>query len=156
MNDAVNAIDKEIDGAEDNNIDGFEEMDSVPDSQNCIVPSFSKHVKDGNKVNGKKRKLGSDYENNGLIVVANALRKIIEKTEARLGMIAERIGYEQDLLAFRKKVYASLEPMNWLSLEDKLIDASSITSTDKNLDLFFSVSDEDKEKMLNMILGERI
>ncbi|KAL3516527.1 hypothetical protein ACH5RR_023429 [Cinchona calisaya] len=44
--------------------------------------------------------------------VADALGKFTEKIEARLGTTAESIGYEQDMSAFRKKDYSSLEPMN--------------------------------------------
>ncbi|KAL3524941.1 hypothetical protein ACH5RR_013313 [Cinchona calisaya] len=88
--------------------------------------------------------------------VVDALGKFTEKIEAILEMIAKRIGYEEDMSASRKKVYASLDSMSWLSVEDKLIAASSITSIDKNLDLFFSIPDNEKEKMVNMILNGRI
>ncbi|KAL3504230.1 hypothetical protein ACH5RR_034071 [Cinchona calisaya] len=65
---------------------------------------------------GKKRKLGSDYENSGLIAVANALGNFTKKIEARLEMVDERIGYEHDIRESRQKVYASLNPMTSLSV----------------------------------------
>ncbi|KAL3534119.1 hypothetical protein ACH5RR_002580 [Cinchona calisaya] len=112
-----------INGIEDNNIHGSEEMETVELYHSKFNSCF---------------------------------REVLEKTEARLGMIAKIIGYEQDMSASRKKVCASLEPMNWLSVEDKLIAASSITSRGKNLDLFFNVPDEDKENLVNVILAGRI
>ncbi|KAL3500108.1 hypothetical protein ACH5RR_039201 [Cinchona calisaya] len=123
MNDAVNTIGKEKIGEEDNNIDGFEEINTVPDYKIMLFQPVQIPV--SMSIMGKK------------------------KTEARLGMIAERIGYEHD-------IRESLNPMTWLSVEDKLIATIWITKTNKNLDLFFSIPDEDKLQTVDMILAGRI
>ncbi|KAL3498368.1 hypothetical protein ACH5RR_041100 [Cinchona calisaya] len=96
MNDVVNAIDREKDGEEDNNIDGFEEINTVPDSQNYTAPTAPSSIVD-------------------------ALRIFSEKIKGRLRMIVERIGYGHYMRESRKKVYVSLIPMTWLSIKDKLI-----------------------------------
>ncbi|KAL3507786.1 hypothetical protein ACH5RR_033168 [Cinchona calisaya] len=111
---------------------------------------FWPYYEDWIEISGKDRAPREHVE------AANALEKFTEKIEARLGKTTERIGYEHYISASRKKVYASLDPMIWLSKENKLIAASWITTNDKNVDLFFSVLDEDRQEMVNTILAGRI
>ncbi|KAL3520830.1 hypothetical protein ACH5RR_018979 [Cinchona calisaya] len=73
------------------------------------------YYEDWTEMFGEDRVTGKHAE------VADALRNFTEKTEARLGMIDERIGYEHDMRESKQKVYASLNPMTWLFVEDKLL-----------------------------------
>ena len=113
----------------------------------------NKLVKEGKKDKPKRRKLISEEHATGLAKVVEALGKFTEKTEARLGMIAERLGYEHDKSLIRQKVCKALEPITWLPQGERLKATSRISSSDKNLDLFFSVPDNDKSIMIKMILN---
>ena len=154
--DAVNAIEKENGAIEVNSDDEVEEITSIPDTKDHSTPDTSKEAQDKKKNSGKKRKVRSGYESNGLFAVADALGNFTEKTEDRLGMLAERIGYEHNMSLARKQVYPSLENMSWLSEEEKLTVASRITSNNHNIDLYLSVPEECKTAMVKMILEGKI
>ncbi|KAK6123392.1 hypothetical protein DH2020_042868 [Rehmannia glutinosa] len=77
----------------------------------------------------------------------NLMEKFCGKTEERLGEIAKRIGFEQDASSSRKSIFDALDTMGFLSVEEKLVVATQLGNKTKELDIFFSLSDENKATM---------
>ncbi|KAL3503114.1 hypothetical protein ACH5RR_037563 [Cinchona calisaya] len=87
MNDAANSIDKEIDVEEDDLIKIFGKDRAI-----------GKHAKGMNDAANAIDKEIDDEED-----VTDTSEKFTKKTEARLGKIAERIGYEHDMSISKEK-----------------------------------------------------
>ncbi|KAG8377356.1 hypothetical protein BUALT_Bualt08G0024600 [Buddleja alternifolia] len=78
-----------------------------------------------------------------------------ENTDAKLGDIAKRIGFEHDASMWRKSVFEELSGINQLDMESKIYVAKLLVNNTKDLDLFFSLPVDGKTTMLKMMLDGR-
>ncbi|KAK6123357.1 hypothetical protein DH2020_042895 [Rehmannia glutinosa] len=83
----------------------------------------------------------------------NLMEKFCGKTEEKLGEIAKRIGFKQDASSSRKAIFDALDTMGFLSVEEKLIVATQLGNKTKELDIFFSLSDENKATMFKEFIN---
>ncbi|CAA0829278.1 Unknown protein [Striga hermonthica] len=81
-----------------------------------------------------------------------AINVFCDKLDARFEDIARRIGYEYDVSTARRQVYAELGKIPGISVKDKLTVARFLVNNTGDLDLFFSLPDEDKVEMVRLIL----
>ncbi|KAL8533335.1 hypothetical protein ACS0TY_009650 [Phlomoides rotata] len=97
----------------------------------------------------KKRKATSDCSSDPFVAAINVF---CDKLDARFEDISRRIGYEYDVSHARKEVYAALSRIPGLQVRDKLTVAKFLVNKTGDLDLFFSLPEQDRAEMVNMIL----
>ncbi|KAL8523538.1 hypothetical protein ACS0TY_013486 [Phlomoides rotata] len=71
----------------------------------------------------------------------------------RLGEIAQRIGYDQDMSTARKTIYSSVSKMDTLTRQEKLRVTALIARHAEDIDVFFSLPDDDREEWVRMLLN---
>ncbi|GFP98950.1 uncharacterized protein at2g29880 [Phtheirospermum japonicum] len=79
-----------------------------------------------------------------------------EKTDARLGDLSKRLGFEHDARSSRKEVFDALATLDVCSAEEKLAVANKLCDNTKHMDLFFNLDNEMKASMIKMILEGRL
>lgn len=97
---------------------------------------------------GKKRK--STDENEGL---CDLLGNFCRSTETRLGDIARRIGYEQDVSAARKEVFEAVGKIGGLTLQERLVVSKTLVNNTEDLDLFSSLPEDARAEFVHMMLA---
>ncbi|KAI8006232.1 hypothetical protein LOK49_LG07G00556 [Camellia lanceoleosa] len=119
---------------------------------NCFSLSSQRPPKSSTKKNdNKKRPRGNDDVVEGLSIIVNKLGEVFFATNEKLDFIGRRMGYEHDLAS------------KWASLNDELIklpitlderlDACEIISqSTQKLDMFFSLTQNDKLRWVMMLL----
>ncbi|KAK6120434.1 hypothetical protein DH2020_045828 [Rehmannia glutinosa] len=73
-------------------------------------------------------------------------------TDARLGDIAKRIGFEYDISMARKEVFGMVCKIEGLSLQEKLLVSKLLVKNTEDLELFFSLPTEAKAEFVRMKL----
>ncbi|GFP98739.1 hypothetical protein PHJA_002017800 [Phtheirospermum japonicum] len=101
---------------------------------------------------GKKRKAVDSLQERFVAL----MESFFAKTDGRLGEMAMRIGFQQDVKLQRKAVFDALSQMHFLSIEDKLTVSKMLCKSGEDLDLFDSISDEHKMVMVKMMLDGRL
>ncbi|GFQ08055.1 hypothetical protein PHJA_002949500 [Phtheirospermum japonicum] len=101
---------------------------------------------------GKKRKAVDPLQERFVAL----MESFVAKTDGRLGELAQRIGFQQDVKLQRKAVFDALSAMHFLSVEDKLTVSKMLCKSGEDLDLFDSISDEYKMVMVKMMLDGRL
>ncbi|KAI8002511.1 Protein ALP1-like [Camellia lanceoleosa] len=119
---------------------------------NCSSSSSQRPPESSTKKNdNKKRPRGNDDIVEGLSMIANKLGEVFSATNEKLDFIGRRMGYEHDLAS------------KWASLNDELIklpialderlDACEIISQSaQKLDMFFSLTHDDKLRWVMRLL----
>ncbi|XP_057511419.1 uncharacterized protein LOC130793638 [Actinidia eriantha] len=104
--------------------------------------------------NAKSKKRGRSAEgiSKGLAEMANAFGIMFENTNNRMAEIAHRIGYAHDLSQQRRQVNAELSQLP-LDSNQRLRAASMIVQEAERIDLFFSLSQEEKVEWVFMLLS---
>ncbi|KAK6122235.1 hypothetical protein DH2020_044023 [Rehmannia glutinosa] len=115
------------------------------DHTSTYNPQNSARVSDNSQKKRKQKYPESDR-------FLNAFENFCEKTDARLSDIAKRIGFEQDASSSRKSLYDALDKMTFLTVESKIAVATQLSKKTEELDIFFSLSDENKATMVKMVL----
>ncbi|XP_012844715.1 PREDICTED: uncharacterized protein LOC105964755 [Erythranthe guttata] len=87
--------------------------------------------------------------------LVDMMSTFFDKADDKLGRIVNKIGFEFDVSESRKKVFDALNPFEFLSGENKLHVTKVICESTKNMDIFFSVNEDHKAIMVNMILNGR-
>ncbi|KAK6130956.1 hypothetical protein DH2020_035304 [Rehmannia glutinosa] len=100
----------------------------------------------------KKRKTNDAMEDRFLDLMAS----FCEKANNRLGDLAQRIGFDQDTRQQLKVVFDALSEMSFLSVEDNLAITKQLCNNAQDLDMFFSLTDEYKGKMVKMMRDGRL
>ncbi|KAK6127880.1 hypothetical protein DH2020_038388 [Rehmannia glutinosa] len=119
-----------------------------------IQLSSRKHSSDvciGKKVAGGKRK-----STDGVDPLYEIMKTFCQSTDARLGDIAKRIGYdmfEYDISFARNEVFGVVRNMQGLSLRDKLLVSKLLVKNTEDLELFFSLPDEARAEFARMKLS---
>lgn len=103
----------------------------------------------GKKQTQKKRKAVSECSSDPFVAAINVF---CDKLDTRFEDISRRIGYEYDVSNARKEVYAALSRIPGLHVRDKLTVAKFLVNKTGDLDLFFSLPEQDRAVMVNMIL----
>ncbi|KAH6761949.1 hypothetical protein C2S52_019382 [Perilla frutescens var. hirtella] len=103
----------------------------------------------GKKQAPKKRKL-SDCSSDPFVTAINVF---CDRLDARFEDIARRIGFEHDVSNARREVYGALGRVPGLQVRDKLTVAKFLVNKTEDMDLFFSLPEEDRVEMVNMILA---
>lgn len=101
------------------------------------------------KQSPKKRKM-SDCSSDPFVTAINVF---CDKLDARFEDIARRIGFEYDISNARRELYAELGRLPGLQVRDKLTVAKFLVNKTGDLDLFFSLPEEDRVEMVKMILA---
>lgn len=101
------------------------------------------------KQSPKKRKM-SDCSSDPFVTAINVF---CDKLDARFEDIAKRIGFEYDISNARRELYAELGRLPGLQVRDKLTVAKFLVNKTGDLDLFFSLPEEDRVEMVKMILA---
>ncbi|KAK6137430.1 hypothetical protein DH2020_028853 [Rehmannia glutinosa] len=115
---------------------------------NCQAESTPQMSASGKKGAGGKRK-----SSDGVDPLYEIMRTFCQSTDARLGDIAKRIGYEYDVSIARKEVFGVVGNMQGLSLRDKLLVSKLLVKNTEDLELFFSLPDEAKAEFVRMKLS---
>ncbi|PIN10930.1 hypothetical protein CDL12_16475 [Handroanthus impetiginosus] len=119
----------------------------VKDTESMCASQIGGSASEKRKRNRKKKlKEGQDQ-------IYEMLGTVCEKTDARLGDIARRIGHEFDVSQKREEVYAAIGKVGGLNLQEKLQVSKFLVKNTEELELFFSLPDEAKEKFVHMILA---
>ncbi|KAG8382503.1 hypothetical protein BUALT_Bualt05G0084000 [Buddleja alternifolia] len=134
-------------------------MDEVPifhhteedGAESIDVSHINSSVGAGKSDKSRKRKSSDDC----LEGFMDIMKTFCTQTDSRLGAIASRIGFEHDASKCRKTVYESLGRITKLTVDDKLFVSKRLIEDTKNMDLFFSLSDEDALSMVSMIVEGR-
>ncbi|GFP80602.1 hypothetical protein PHJA_000203500 [Phtheirospermum japonicum] len=88
--------------------------------------------------------------------VCQMIEALCEKTDTRLGDLAQRIGYEQDAKKQRTRVFDSMASMNFLTVEQKIAVSKKLCTNNDDADLFFSLDEDNKSVMVRMLLEGRL
>ncbi|KAK6150734.1 hypothetical protein DH2020_015666 [Rehmannia glutinosa] len=117
-------------------------------NSNCQAESTPQMSTSGKKGAGGKRK-----STDGVDPLYEIMKTFCQSTEARLGDIAKRIGYEYDISFARKEVFGVVGNMQGLSLRDKLLVSKLLVKNTEDLELFFSLPDEARVEFARMKLS---
>ncbi|CAA0820421.1 Unknown protein [Striga hermonthica] len=99
-----------------------------------------------------KRKRVKDVE----VEVVGLLSTLCEKADQRWGQMVERIGVQHDAKEQRKVLYEALKKIPMLSTEQKFIVTKYFCKNKEEMDVFFSVDEDEKASMVKMILENRL
>ncbi|KAL8481300.1 hypothetical protein ACS0TY_027717 [Phlomoides rotata] len=149
-------------------------MDAVNNMNSSNTPSET-----GSQFNGPINDLGDDTENNENTSVCHAegedtprsgkrVRKrpsldgetssiittlggFLENTESRLGEIAQRIGYEQDVAMSRKEVFQIIDTVEGLNIQQKLRVSEYFVLSNERLELFLSLPESARNDYVHMV-----
>ncbi|PIN19207.1 hypothetical protein CDL12_08117 [Handroanthus impetiginosus] len=80
------------------------------------------------------------------------MNNFCDRTKSRLGDIAKRIGYEYDVSEACKVVYEALGGLPDLTMTQKIWVAKRLVNNGKDMDLFFSLPNEARAEMVQMML----
>ncbi|KAK6160408.1 hypothetical protein DH2020_003789 [Rehmannia glutinosa] len=119
------------------------------DHTSTYNPQTSARSSDKSK---KKRK----QKNPGEYRFLDVLENFCDKTYARFADLAKRIGFEQDASSSRKAIFDALDQMTFLIVETKIAVATQLSNKTKELDIFFTLSDENKAVFVKMLLEGKI
>ncbi|KAL8480114.1 hypothetical protein ACS0TY_026880 [Phlomoides rotata] len=97
---------------------------------------------------GRKRKLSSTSD-----PFVDIVHNFCNTASDRLGEIAQRIGHDQDMSTTRKTIYSSVSKMDTLTLQEKLRATALIARHAEDIDVFFSLPDEDRKEWILMLLN---
>ncbi|KAK6153770.1 hypothetical protein DH2020_013409 [Rehmannia glutinosa] len=117
-------------------------------NSNCQAKSTPRMSASGKKGAGGKRK-----SIDGVDPLYEIMKTFCQSTDARLGDIAKRIGYEYDISFARKKVFRVVGNMQGLSLYDKLLVLKLLVKNTEDLELFFKLPDEARAEFARMKLS---
>ncbi|KAL8483598.1 hypothetical protein ACS0TY_026326 [Phlomoides rotata] len=81
----------------------------------------------------------------------SVVQNLCEGALSRLGDIAQRIGYDQDMLLARKQIYSSISTMHILTLQEKLRAITMITRNTEYIDVLFSLYESDRLERVRML-----
>ncbi|KAL8556013.1 hypothetical protein ACS0TY_003721 [Phlomoides rotata] len=96
----------------------------------------------------RKRKLFSTSD-----PFVNVVHNFCNTASDRLGEIAQRIGHDQDMSTARKNIYSFVSKMYTLTLQEKLRVTALITRHADDIDVFFSLPDDDRKEWVLMLLN---
>ncbi|KAK6121015.1 hypothetical protein DH2020_045234 [Rehmannia glutinosa] len=147
--------DEHIDGQNYAPSEPVPRLDKTPDTHSTVeggdvTLSYQADSCASGKSKGKKMKRAHDDDNTERFV--DLLASFCAKTDARLGDIAYRIGFEQNAASARKAINEALQKIQFLSTQEKIAVGTKLCSKTKELDYLFSLNDEDKAMMVQMIL----
>ncbi|KAK6124530.1 hypothetical protein DH2020_041739 [Rehmannia glutinosa] len=114
----------------------------------CQVESTPQTSALGKKGTGHKRK-----SIDGIDPLYEIMKTFCQSTDARLGDIAKRIGYEYDISLARKEAFGVVGNIQGLSLHDKLLISKLFVKNTEDLELFFSLPDEARTEFARMKLA---
>ncbi|KAL8513994.1 hypothetical protein ACS0TY_013200 [Phlomoides rotata] len=83
----------------------------------------------------------------------NVVHNFCNTASDRLGKIAQRIGHDQDMSTSRKNIYSSVSKMDTLTLQEKLCATTLIARHAEDIDVFFSLPDDDRKEWVLMLLN---
>ncbi|KAI3445468.1 hypothetical protein Pfo_002133 [Paulownia fortunei] len=112
----------------------------------------SKEIDSGEKSKSKKRK-SKDTTDEKFVEI---MGKYCNETNQRLGEMAKRKGYEFNAFKKRADVYEALGRLPGLGISQKIYIAKLLVNNSKDLDLFFSLPDEERAEMVRMMLTGQI
>ncbi|KAL8458193.1 hypothetical protein ACS0TY_035911 [Phlomoides rotata] len=99
-------------------------------------------------ISDRKRKFSSTSD-----PFVNVVHKLCNTTSDRLGEIAQRIGYDQDMSTARKNIYSSVSKMDTLTLQEKLRAITMIARHAEDIDMFLSLPCVDRLEWVLMLLN---
>ncbi|KAI7993156.1 hypothetical protein LOK49_LG12G02321 [Camellia lanceoleosa] len=101
------------------------------------------HRKFYKKNDNKKRPRGNDDVVEGLSMIANKLGEVFSATNEKLDFIGRRMGYEHDLASKRASLNDELIKLP-ITLNERLDACEIISQSAQKLDMFFSLTHDDK------------
>ncbi|CAA0811633.1 Ribonuclease H-like superfamily protein [Striga hermonthica] len=90
------------------------------------------------------------------VEVVGLLSTLCEKADQRWGQMVERIGVQHDAKEQQKVLYEALKNIPMLTTEQKFIVAKYFCRNKEDMDVFFSVDEEEKASMVKMILENKL
>ncbi|KAK6153500.1 hypothetical protein DH2020_013139 [Rehmannia glutinosa] len=133
-----------------------EQTPTIPISETAVgdTNSACRGESSSTKKNRNSKKRRPDDELEGRFI--QVMKAFCEETNRQLGQLAERIGFDQDESKKRQAVFDALKDIDFLTVEDKLKVAKQLCNNNKDLDLFFSLSDDLKPVMVKMTIKGRL
>ncbi|KAG8387484.1 hypothetical protein BUALT_Bualt02G0026000 [Buddleja alternifolia] len=134
----------------ENLVDTGKGIEEEADFEEVQSMSFSQANTDGStKTNSKRKRKITDENDDGFI---NLMSSFCDKMDERLGDISRRIGFEHDVSLSRKVVYEAIGAVCTLGMEDMILVSQLILNNTENMDLFFSLPNDGRVTMVNMML----
>lgn len=136
--------------AEEDGTNGHAEMSMDNLSTHEGTPDTVSHTHvlgQPDKLKGKKRKAGEEMQG-----VCQVLREIGVKTDARLGELTKRIGYDFDVSRKRKEAFDLLTDIQGLSLEDRFDICDHLAKEVEKLDVFMGLPQDARSPYVMRIL----
>ncbi|KAL8557546.1 hypothetical protein ACS0TY_004839 [Phlomoides rotata] len=97
---------------------------------------------------GRKCKLSSTSD-----PFVDVVHNFCNTASDRLSEIAQRISHDQDMSTARKNIYSYVSKMDTLTLQEKLRATTLIARHAEDIDVFFSLPDDDRKKWVLMLLN---
>lgn len=130
---------------------GYPEAEGI-DDENELSVCHSQDSGTEKKQPSKKRKVSSNSSD----ALVEAVAVFCETVNSRLDEIAERRGHEHDVSNARKEVFSALSNIPELSMGDRIIAARFLVNRTPDLELFFSLPDNARAVMVNLLLADRL
>ncbi|KAL8544372.1 hypothetical protein ACS0TY_004784 [Phlomoides rotata] len=97
---------------------------------------------------GRKRKFSSTSD-----PFVDVVHNFCNTASDRLSEIAQRISHDQDMSTARKNIYSYVSKMDTLTLQEKLRATTLIARHTEDIDVFFSLPDDDRKEWVLMLLN---
>ena len=125
---------------------------SVADMESMKANNGTSSASSSSNTNSKKRGRAAERIPKGLADMADDFGIMFENTNNRMAEIAHRIGYAHDLSQQRRQVNAELSQLP-LDSNQRLRAAIMIVQDAERIDLFFSLSQDEKVEWVFMLLS---
>ncbi|KAK4419993.1 hypothetical protein Salat_2412200 [Sesamum alatum] len=133
------------------------------DDTNDILSSYQPHATTTANESSAPKKTGSSarkckQQANNVVdgVFLETLNTFVHSQNDRLGDIAKRIDVDYDIKEPQTRVYQALDVIPQIAKREKIWVAQKLVTNAKNMDLFFSLPDEDKIIMVKIMMNGSI
>lgn len=86
----------------------------------------------------------------------SVMQSFCDTATARLGDIAQRIGFEQDIASSRREIYKSVSAMTMITKQEMLRATTLIARSVEDTDVFFSLPEADRVEFVIMKLSDQV
>ncbi|KAK4438182.1 hypothetical protein Salat_0152400 [Sesamum alatum] len=115
------------------------------------VTSTASHKKIGSS--GKKKKAKIIVQDDGLI---NAVSTFCDSTNERLGKLSKKLFVDFDEVEKRSSIYVTVGKVPGIDLNDQILISDRLVENSKKMDLFFSLPEDARARMIRLMLNGKM